>query len=94
MCIRDRIDDLIKNKEASTINDSRYVLFELPLRDNEYPDLKNIILDLISKGYHLILAHPERYVLFQKNPEKVEDIVNMGVYLQANFLSIMGRRCV
>ena len=89
--INSQIDDLIKNKEASTINDSRYVLFELPLRDNEYPDLKNIILDLISKGYHLILAHPERYVLFQKNPEKVEDIVNMGVYLQANFLSIMGR---
>lgn len=86
--IGSQIDELIKTGEASTINRSKYILFELPLRDEEYPNLKNIILDLISKGYWLVLAHPERYTVFQKNPTKVEELLNMGVYLQANFASI------
>lgn len=83
------IDDLIKNKKASTINNSKYILFEIPLYD-DYLELKNVILDLISKGYKLILAHPERYKIFQEDPRKLQELIDLGVYLQANYLSILG----
>lgn len=87
--VNGHIDELIKNREASTINGSRYILFELPFY-NEYRDLRNEILNLISHGYRLILAHPERYKFFQENPRKLEEIIDLGVYLQANYLSILG----
>lgn len=87
--INGHIDELIENKEASTINGSKYILFELPFYD-EYSDFRNEVLNLISKGYRLILAHPERYKFFQENPRKLEDVIDLGVYLQANYLSILG----
>lgn len=86
---RTNIAELIEEKEASTINNSKYILFEIPLH-KEYPELKNVVFDLISKGYKLILAHPERYPVFQRNPKELEDIINLGVYLQANYMSIDG----
>lgn len=87
--VNDHIDELIKNREASTINGSRYILFEIPLYD-EYSDLKNVILNLLSNGYRLILAHPERYAIFQEDPRRIEEIIDLGVYLQSNYLSITG----
>ena len=83
------IDELIKNKKASTINNTQYILFELPLV-NEYFETKNTVLNLMAKGYRIILAHPERYVTMQKNPKQLEELIDMGIYLQANFLSILG----
>lgn len=87
--VNGHIDELIKNKEASTINNSKYILFEIPLQ-GEYHNLKNVIFDLISKGYKLVLAHPERYKIFQEDPRRLEEIIDLGVYLQANYLSILG----
>ncbi len=87
--INGHIDELIKNKEASTINGSRYILFELPFYD-EYRDLRNVILNLISCGYKLVLAHPERYKFFQEDPRRLEEFIDLGVYLQVNYLSILG----
>lgn len=83
------IDELIRNKEASTINGSKYILFELPFYD-EYGEFRNEVFNLISKGYNLILAHPERYSFFQEDPQKLEEVIDLGVYLQANYLSILG----
>lgn len=87
--INGMIDMLIEEKKISTINNTKYILFELPLV-NEYPELKNIVLNLMSQGYKLILAHPERYTMMQQNPKQLEELIDMGVYLQANFLSILG----
>lgn len=87
--INHHVDDLIKENKASTINKSKYILFEMPLREG-YPDLKNVIIDLISKGYYLIFAHPERYSDFQEDPRLLEEFIDLGVYLQANYLSILG----
>lgn len=83
------IDELIKNKEASTINNSKYILFEIPFIE-EYRELNNTIINLIAKGYKLILAHPERYRIYQENPKKLEELIDLGVYLQSNYLSMTG----
>ena len=38
-----------------------------------------------------VLAHPERYVYVQKEPELLYDLVEKGVLIQANYGSIIGQ---
>lgn len=83
------IVDLIKECKASTINDTKYILIELPMQD-EIPNLKNIIYNLISSGYKPIIAHPERYSYVKRNPNWVLEYIELGVLFQANYASIIG----
>ena len=88
--ITSNMPELIENKEASSINDSRYILFELPF-DIKETNLKNVVLDLFDKNYVPIIAHPERYKYVQDNPNYIFDLVEMGVLFQSNYGSIVGQ---
>ena len=81
--------DLLSEFKASTINNSRYILFELPLR-NHFPNLKDTINKLKDNGFKLILAHPERYKIVQDNFDILKDLKEMGVLFQSNYGSILG----
>jgi len=81
--------NLLEEYKASTINGTRYVLFELPLR-RHFPNYKDIINNLINNDYKLILAHPERYLEVQENFEILHELSNMGVLFQANYGSFVG----
>lgn len=85
-----QISDLIKERKVTTINNSRYVLFEIPLQDGKNVDMKKIIFDLVENGYTPILAHPERYDFVQKNPDIVREWIDLGVLIQSNMASIIG----
>lgn len=87
--IDDDIYDLLKNNEISTLNDSRFLLIELPM-NGEYPNYIDIFEHLINKGYRVILAHPERYISFQNDLSKVDELEKIGVYFQSNLESILG----
>ena len=71
------------------INDSRYVLMELPLWE-EVAYVNEVIYELLSHEKVPIIAHPERYMLTQKNPEWIEELVQKGALLQVNMNSILG----
>ena len=47
--------------------------------------------ELIKNGYVPVLAHPERYYAFQKNPKMVEEFIKSGILLQANFTTLFGK---
>ena len=81
--------ELIEEKRASTINNSRYVLFELPLNSKPM-NAEEIVYRLIENGYIPIIAHPERYSYVQDDIEFIEKLYDMGALLQANFGSIIG----
>lgn len=87
--ITEEMNQLIKENKASTINKSRYVLFEFPLTAQAIND-KEVIYRLIEEGYIPIVAHPERYVYVQENPEYIEELAEMGALFQANYGSIIG----
>ncbi len=87
--ITEEMNQLIKENKASTINKSRYVLFEFPLTAKAIDD-KEVIYRLIEEGYVPIVAHPERYVYVQENPEYIEELSEMGALFQANYGSIIG----
>jgi protein-tyrosine phosphatase len=66
---------------------NNYILVELSFM--EAPNtLFDIIFKLQLEGYKVVLAHPERYHYFQM--KDYEDLVNRGVLLQINWLSLIG----
>lgn len=79
---------LIEGK-ASTINNTCYVLFEMPL-NVEPMNLYDVIYTLQENKLIPVLAHPERYTFIQKEPELMNDLIEKGVLMQANYASILG----
>lgn len=87
--ITNHMVDLLNNEIASSINNSKYVLFELPM--NEEPqNLLEVVYNLIENGKTPIIAHPERYIYIQKDPNKLIELIDLGVLFQANYGSIIG----
>lgn len=82
------VSDLLSDK-ALSINNGRYVLFELPSSDIPM-DTANIIYELRLKGFSPILAHPERNSVIINNPDRLQDLVEMGAYAQLNLKSLDG----
>lgn len=88
--IDEDIYELFKMGEISTLNNTNYALIELPM-SGKYDEYKEIFQDLISRGCKVVLAHPERYLSFQEDFNKVYELERIGVYFQSNFDSILGR---
>lgn len=84
------IYDLLKKGKISTMAGSEYLLVELPLNE-EFPNYEDIFLELMNNGYKVILAHPERYGIVQKDYEIVKNLYNQGVLLQCNLGSLIGK---
>ncbi len=84
------IMDLLINRKASTINNTSYVLFEMPL-NAEPMNLYDVIYSLQENKLVPVLAHPERYSFVQKEPELIYDLIQKGVLMQANYGSILGQ---
>ena len=79
------IIDYIKNDEISTINNSRYLLMELPL--NEKMSIAgDIIFNLINIGIVPIIAHPERYSYL--GIKDLEYLIDQGCLFQGNITSL------
>lgn len=87
--IDEDIVNLIKEKKISTLNDTRYVLIELPMRE-ELKNDKEIIFNLITNNYIPVIAHPERYTYIQDDPNKIDKYIELGALFQGNYLSLYG----
>lgn len=61
-----------------------FPLLLLPLR------LDDLIFQIRSKGYSLIIAHPERYQYLHNNPDYYKKLSDSECELQANLLSFTG----
>lgn len=73
-----------------TINDSRYMLIELPMKNFGNQTL-DVIYELQVKGIIPILAHPERYKPIIDKPEIINEFINEGFLFQMNTGSIKGQ---
>ena len=81
------VEDIQKGN-AYTLNNSKYLLFELPFH-NKIINIKDIIYEIKLEGYIPILAHPERYEYFQKNYHLVDELKEEGLLFQSNYASII-----
>jgi protein-tyrosine phosphatase len=49
-----------------------------------------LVLDLLERGYRVLLAHPERCPAFQRDPTRLEGLVEAGVLVQITAGSMLG----
>ena len=88
--ISNDLPKLIEAGEVPTMGNSKYVLFELPLRA-KVMYTSEVINKLINMKLIPIIAHPERYEVVQDDPNLAIEWVEDGALLQSNFASIIGR---
>lgn len=80
--------DITENK-ILTLNNSRYILMELPMR--EIPlYTEDLIYNLLIKGFVPIIAHPERYAKVIEDPNILYRYIKLGALAQGNILSLEG----
>lgn len=84
--------DSVNHKKISSLNDTKYVLVDIPLFNNPlqinaYDEL-NALQDA---GYTPILAHSERYDFLSKGVECLIPLIESGVLLQSKIGSINGK---
>lgn len=80
----------LEEERVATLNDSRYVLIEMPMLDVPVY-MENIIYELCLKGYIPIIAHPERNMKIIENPNILFEFVMGGALAQVNLPSLEGK---
>ena len=85
----DKTLDLLKEKKLSCLNDSRYLLIELPM-SSKIKDLDEMIFDLTISGIVPIIAHPERYSYVQNDIKYLDKLKESGALFQSNYGSLTG----
>ena len=83
------IENLILKKEIHPIDNTKYLLIELSFY-NEINKVEDYLYELKLKGYIPIIVHPERYLYFQKDYKKMDNLYESGVLFQSNYGSIIG----
>lgn len=78
----------LDRKEVPTINNSRYLLLELP--DLVPPGLDHFLFEVRVKGYVPVITHPERNYTFLSSPGKIEPLREAGALFQITAMSITG----
>ncbi|MGL3001259.1 tyrosine-protein phosphatase [Flavobacterium sp. RSSB_23] len=66
-----------------------YILVEMSYL-NPPIQLYDILFELQINGYKPILAHPERYLFYHKNPNEFQKLKKAGCLFQLNLLSTVG----
>ena len=68
---------LLQEGKLLTLNHSRYPLIEFEFMSDGIPETE-ILRSVLQAGYRPLVAHPERYVYAQENPELINTWVRMG----------------
>ncbi len=80
----------ITTGDIMTVNQAgRYFLLELPPHTIP-PNIERMTFELLMKNIIPILAHPERIVEVQDNPQRIYDLAASGVLSQITAMSLSG----
>lgn len=82
--------ECVRTGRAMTLGDSDYVLCEYPLYQVPFY-YQNILYDLLEKGYHPVIAHPERNSDIDMNYKSLVALRDNGCLIQINAGSILGK---
>lgn len=82
-------DRLLQTQKPLAHLPDHHVLIEMSYMQ-ESAMIEKTIFDLQMQGYKPILAHPERYVFYHSNMDRIEHLRNLGCLLQLNLLSLYG----
>lgn len=84
------LPDLVDSEKAVTLNRTRFLLVEPPY--NRLPTyVEDVLSRLLTQRLVPVLAHPERNVEFQKDPKRLQVLVEDGVLVQIAAGSLTGQ---
>ncbi len=86
---RESVLEEVLRGNALTLAGSRYVLIEFSVRV-DYKSLYQGLNKFILAGYAPILAHVERYRCLMEEEVRIDEIRELGVYIQMNGSSLLG----
>lgn len=81
---------LLREGKLFTLNGSRYPLIEFSFRSSGEEETW-ILRDVCESGFRPVVAHPERYVYIQREPQLLNEWIRMGCLLQVNRGSLLER---
>lgn len=79
----------LKTNQIMSLNNSRYMLLELPFLDR-FDSLDDLFDELKNLRLVPIIAHPERYEKY-RDIEELEEWIKKGVLFQGNINSLYGK---
>lgn len=88
LCVPQTLD-MARRGRLPLLGGSRYVLVEFYF-DASARFLDMALEELLSCGYRPVVAHPERYIAIQQNPDLALSWFRRGIVLQVNKGSILG----
>ena len=83
------IPTLLEKNIITSLNQTKYVLVEFPMH-NKLLNLEDMLYSIRSKGYEVVIAHPERYDAFKEDYSIVDTLREDGFLFQSNYSSILG----
>jgi len=86
---KDMYRSLKEGETASINNTGHYILVEFPF-NLILPGTRDVLFQLFLNGITPVLAHPERNLALQRNPDILSDLVAMGCLVQLTAMSITG----
>lgn len=83
-------DDIFfaNNLKRLSINGSRYILIEFSFMETKVRRIYDYLNEIVDMGLVPIIAHPERYELFQFDYDVVNDLASKGAIFQINAASL------
>ncbi len=83
------IFDNLTSGRVHSMADTSYVLTEYSY-SSDLDRILHYTQELLMRGWHPIIAHVERYEVFQRNPLLAEDVVDAGAQIQVNADAVLG----
>lgn len=80
---------LAQSHQLPTLGGGNYVLTEFYF-DESYAYMDQMLTEIAECGYRLVVAHPERYGVIQRDPRLLKRWARQGFVLQLNKGSVLG----
>ena len=88
--VNSRIIEYLQQGRCHSMADGKYVLTEYSY-ETEYAYIVEWTRILLRNGYIPIIAHAERYECIFKQPQRVDELIRYGAYVQLNADSVLGK---
>lgn len=83
------VPTLLEKNIITSLNGTKYVLVEFPMH-NKLLNLEDMLYEIRSRGYEVVIAHPERYDAIKEDYSIVDTLREDGFLFQSNYSSILG----
>ena len=88
--VNSRILEYLQQGRCHSMADGKYVLTEYSY-ETEYSYIVEWTRILLRNGYIPIIAHAERYECIFRKPQRVDELMRFGAFVQLNADSVLGK---